>query len=292
MSPILFLIFNRPKQTKLVFEQIRKAKPRKLFIAADGPRSKIKGEIELCNEARSITNLIDWDCEVNTLFRPTNLGCGKAVSEAIDWFFENVKEGIILEDDCLPDQTFFSFCTELLDYYRDDERVAHIAGSNHQLGNWRGEGSYYFSNFVHIWGWATWKRAWNYYDFTCKNFQSKGLQKMEPMMQIALKKTLSGELDTWDLQWNYAVVNNNKLSIIPNISLIKNIGYDSLYSTHTKKEPKWIKKMKYGKIETIIHPNEVSINVEADIYSRKIFGWNKFKAILLSLYFFYKKIFK
>lgn len=289
-TPVLFIVFNRPQQTKLVFDQIRAAKPKRLFIAADGPRTDKNGEQEICDEVRQITKYVDWDCELLTLFRTENLGCGHAVSSAIDWFFTQVEEGIILEDDCLPNPTFFSFCSELLHYYRFDDRIAHISGSNHQLGHWRGDGSYYFSNFVHIWGWATWKRAWVLYDFNCKNLNMTALKKMEPMMRIALKKTLAGEIDTWDLQWNYAVKENNKLAIIPNISLIKNIGYDSANSTHTKRVPSWMKKMKYGDIPSVTHPTYLSINEEADNFSRKVFGWNHFRALLLSSRYWLKKI--
>jgi len=162
--PILFLLFNRPYLTQRVFACIREARPARLFVAADGPRPDRVGERQLCAEARKVVDQVDWPCELLTLFRDENLGCGKAVSSAIDWFFEHVEEGIILEDDCLPHPSFFRFCEKLLEKYRDDERVMQIGGCNFQDGIKRGPASYYFSIYNHIWGWASWSRAWKYYD--------------------------------------------------------------------------------------------------------------------------------
>ncbi len=290
-TPVLFLVFNRPNETFKVFEQIRLAKPKQLFIAADGPRSNKKDERTLCEQTRSVVELIDWDCDVRTLFRDENLGCGRAVSSAIDWFFETVEEGIILEDDCLPDPTFFSFCSELLDYYRDNDEIMHISGSNHQLGHWRGDGSYYFSNFVHIWGWATWRRAWTCYDFECKALDGDITQKLPLIPRVMLKQTIAGKIDTWDFQWYYAVKKQNGIGIIPNMSLVKNIGYD-INSTHTNKIPSWFLKMKYGKIAKIIHPENSSIDVIADKFSEKTLSWDSFKAYILPTYLTIKKYFK
>ena len=164
ISPILFLIFNRPETTKKVFSAIKEVQPPRLYIAADGPRSEQPDEADHCELARTIATKVDWDCEVKTLFRDQNLGIRIAVSQAIDWFFEQEPEGIILEDDCLPDQSFFWFCKELLEKYRNDTRIMHIGGTNFQFGKNRTNYSYYFSRYAHIWGWASWRRAWEYYD--------------------------------------------------------------------------------------------------------------------------------
>lgn len=166
--PVLLLIFNRPDTTQRVFHEIRGASPLQLFISADGPRENKPGEFEKCQITRDIVRQVDWDCEVYTNFRDKNLGCKIAVSSAIDWFFENVEEGIILEDDCLPSFSFFRFCEELLEKYRDDERIMQIGGTN-LLSEWqRSDDSYYFSKYGAIWGWATWRRAWQYYDVNMK----------------------------------------------------------------------------------------------------------------------------
>ncbi len=170
-TPVLLVIFNRPKTTQLVFEAIRRAKPARLYIAADGPRKNVESDIKNCAEARKIVEQIDWDCAVQTLFRNGNVNCGRGPSSAFTWFFEHEEEGIILEDDCLPSQSFFWFCQELLEYYRDDTRVMHIGGNNF-LNGWKKDNdySYYFSRSGHIWGWATWRRAWKMFDFNIKNY--------------------------------------------------------------------------------------------------------------------------
>ncbi len=241
-TPILFLIFNRPDTTKQVFETIRKYQPKQLFIAADGPREEKKGEKELCEQVRKITSDIDWDCEVKTLFRNKNLGCGKAVSEAITWFFENVEEGIILEDDCLPNQSFFSFCEKMLENYRNDYRIMMISGTN-RLDKKEIENDYFFSQHFQIWGWATWKRAWILYDNKMENWFSYKEKKVlnyvfgnKEISSYYSKMFDAGFLkivDTWDIQWNYSCIFNHGLSISPKYNFIKNIGKAG---THTKKE--------------------------------------------------------
>lgn len=163
-TPILFLIFNRPDTTRIVFKRIREIRPSKLYVAADAPRANKLGEAELCMETRAIIKDIDWPCELKTLFRDENLGCKLSVSGALDWFFENEECGIILEDDCLPDLTFFSFCKELLERYKDDDRIGHIGGNCFLPGQIAKELSYDFCSITHIWGWATWRRVWKNMD--------------------------------------------------------------------------------------------------------------------------------
>lgn len=249
-TPVLFMIFNRPDTTQKVFYAIRQAKPRQLFVAADGPRPDKKGEMEKCQKARQIATSVDWDCKVKTLFRDKNLGCKIAVSSAIDWFFENVEEGIILEDDCLPSQSFFWFCQELLEYYRDDTRIMHISGNNFQFGRKIGNASYYFSKFGLIWGWATWKRAWRYYDVKMKTFsqfkdedQIRNIfydKKMQNYYMKIFDKAYKGEIDTWDYQWLYSRLINRGISIHPNINLVQNIGF-GIDASHTKNVDKKIR---------------------------------------------------
>ncbi|MBA4056200.1 MAG: nucleotide-diphospho-sugar transferase, partial [Marivirga sp.] len=160
-TPVLLLIFNRPDTTRRVFEAIRKARPKRLFVAADGPRQHKPEDADRCAKARKIATDVDWECEVKTFFRDTNVGCGRGPSGGISWFFEHVDEGIILEDDCLPSPLFFRFCAELLERYRDDKRVMEIGGNTFMdEANRDKEYSYYFSSHNNIWGWATWKRAW------------------------------------------------------------------------------------------------------------------------------------
>ena len=241
-TPVLFLIYNRPNVTKKVFSEIQKAKPKRLYVAADGPRFDNIEEKKLCKDARSIINDIDWECETKTLIRDENLGCRKAVYEAISWFFDNEEEGIVLEDDCLPSQSFFWYCQELLDYYRNDNRIMHIGGSNFQFGKNRSPYDYYFSRYPHVWGWATWKRSWKYY----KDIDYWNSEKLKELLSTlesnpnfvkywskVHNKVKSGEIDTWDDQWTFSCWNQNGLSVVPDINLISNIGFGK-DATHTK----------------------------------------------------------
>lgn len=163
---VLFLIFNRLDTASRVFEAIREARPFRLYIAADGPRLHKLGELEACISVRRLVTQIDWPCEIHTLFREQNLGCARAVKEAIDWFFEHEEEGIILEDDCLPRPEFFSFCSEMLDRWRNNKEIMMISGTNYLFGKISSSYDYYFSHFAAIWGWATWKRAWTQLDLS------------------------------------------------------------------------------------------------------------------------------
>jgi hypothetical protein len=272
-TPILFLIFNRPDTTQQVFDEIRKAKPKQLFVAADGARPH-KNEQDLCERTRQIVSQIDWDCEVKTLFREQNLGCKMAVSSALDWFFSQVEEGIILEDDILPQPYFFDFCTELLEKYRSNPNVMHISGVNLQLGIERGNQQYYFSEYPLIWGWASWKRAWVSYDrdlqdteqkineTLSKSFVRKGDLKF---FQTIMTKVKANLINTWDYQWLYANIRKEGVTIVPQYSLIKNIGFDER-ATHTLKTPSWIKYIVYRPIKELPIPNEIKIDAEADFF--------------------------
>jgi hypothetical protein len=279
-TPILFLVFNRPDVTQKVFNRIREVKPKYLFIAADGARIDKEGEVEKCLKVRKIIDQIDWECEVKTLFREKNLGCKIAVSSAISWFFEHVEDGIILEDDCLPHYSFFNFCENLLEKYRDDKRVMMISGSNFQCGNSYGDGSYYFSRFAHIWGWATWKRAWKLYDVETKNF-SKFIEqnKFDEVIfdHEELKRKWIGDMNrvanniinTWDYQWSYAVFSNFALSATPNVNLISNIGFAHQDATFTQGFDPMVANLPASEIAEIIHPTFVMPSRKADDYIAK-----------------------
>jgi len=243
-TPVLFLIFNRLDTTKQVFEAIRKAEPPRLYIASDGPRENKEGEKEKVETIRKyVLEHIDWDCEVKTLFRDKNLGCGKAVSQAITWFFENEEMGIILEDDCLPSQSFFWFCEELLERYKDDERIGMISGFNYGYTNRLIKYSYYFSKYPMIWGWASWRNRWLNCDFNMNNLYEVELtkqlllifdnKKYKEKMNI-LKAVKENKIDTWDYQWSFNLYLNNQLTIIPKNNYIINIGF-GYDATHTKR---------------------------------------------------------
>jgi len=241
-SPVLFLLFNRPDTTLRVFNEIKAAKPSRLYIAADGPRMDRPGEALLCKEAVAIVSQIDWECKVERLIRTDNLGCKQAVSSAIDWFFENEEEGIILEDDCLPAKSFFYYCDILLEKYRYDTRIRHIAGCNLQRGKTWGDASTYFANQTHVWGWATWRRVWAEYDKDLKKYDEHEVAEklgniftdpflVEEWTRI-FREVKSGKIDTWDYQLAFINYFNNSLSVNPNVNLISNIGFGD-DATHT-----------------------------------------------------------
>ena len=241
-TPVLLLIFNRPNFTKLVLEAIQNSKPSRLYVAADGPRMENQQDISLCAETRALISNYYFEFPVITLFHEENLGCKKAVSSAIDWFFAQESEGIILEDDCLPHLDFFRFCEELLRKYREDTRIMMVSGDNFFTG-FQLDNSYYFSRMTHIWGWATWKRAWKHYnvnmelwpDFKAKNY----LYHMFPKRKYwrgwekLMDDTNSGIINTWDYQWQFTCWIQGGLSIMPKVNLVTNIGTLDPTGTHT-----------------------------------------------------------
>jgi hypothetical protein len=275
-TPILFLIFNRPHNTGRVFKLLKKIKPLRLYLAADGPRLEKKGEIELVNKVTKIVSVVEWPCEVKTLFRKKNLGCKIAVSSAINWFFKHEEEGIIIEDDCLPNEDFFRFCQNLLDYHRNNNQVFMISGNNFQDGVKRGDASYFFSQYTHIWGWATWKRAWKYYDRDIKfwpnwknsvNWKNKFTENIEQKYWARiLDKVYLKQLDTWDYSWQASMWKNNGLAINPNVNLVRNIGFGK-DATHTTNRNFIYSNKSSKKINKIIHLNIIKKNQEADKYS-------------------------
>ena len=285
-SPILFILFNRPDVTERVFEQIKAVRPTRLYIAADGPRADRAEDIDLCNKTREVVAHIDWECEVKNLFRDENLGCKKAVSSAISWFFDNEEEGIILEDDCLPSISFFRFCDVLLEKYRFDTRIRHITGANFQHGKKWGDASYYFSSITHVWGWAGWRRVWNDYDTELSNYNVEEVKdKLElifsgPLIaetwQHIFNELKAGKIDTWDYQLGFTNCFNNGLCIIPNYNLVSNIGFGD-NATHTVRKDHLSANIPLTEIDEITHPlyflpekkaDEISLTYEFDVVER------------------------
>ncbi|TRX13390.1 nucleotide-diphospho-sugar transferase [Flavobacterium gawalongense] len=275
-SPILFLIFNRPKETQFLFNAIKLAKPKKLYVAADGPRNNGKDEL-VCKETKSILDQVDWECELITLFRKENLGCKKAVSEAVTWFFENEEEGIILEDDCLPSPDFFRFCDIQLERYRDDERVGHLCGCNFQDGIKRGEGDYYYSKLTHVWGWASWRRVWGKYDLNMNGLEKAKENDIlssltdnefnKKSIYEAFLRTKRGEINTWDYQYFFSNMVNGRLSIIPNYNLISNIGFNE-DGTHTFDSNSPMSNVAFSELPIeLVHPKFTYQNRIADKYT-------------------------
>ena len=258
--PILFMVFNRPEITERTFNQIRQQRPLYLYIEADGYRMEKEGEREKCEQVRAIVKNIDWPCTPKYLFRDMNLGCDKACKSAIDWFFNEIECGIIIEDDCLPDPSFFPYCEELLDRYKKEEKIMMISGTNLKIES--GTSSYYFSKYGQIWGWATWKRAWI---------------KYEPEMDINNKKIQFNTKDEdkywrnnfatryWDPQWAvYTMWLNKSFAILPNRNLVTNIGFGK-EATHYDDENSITAGIATKSMEfPMKHPREIVVDNKVD----------------------------
>jgi hypothetical protein len=244
-SPVLIIAFNRPETTRRVFAAVREAKPPRLYVAVDGPRPGRSGEAERCEEVKRIATSVDWPCEVMTLVRRENLGCRFGPSTAITWFFEHELEGIILEDDCLPSPSFFRYCDQLLESYREDQRVFLISGHNRR-DTWKPERhDYFFSNYGGIWGWASWRRAWSHFDGDMADLDAcaeSGLfenllgRRGGRARLAAFRRVRARSQDAWDYQWGFARHKNSGLACVPSRNLIQNIGYGP-DATHTLESP-------------------------------------------------------
>ena len=287
--PVLYLAFNRLESVKKTFLEIQKIRPQELFISCDGPRTKEeKNKTDAVREY--ILNNINWKCKIKTLFRNKNLGCKLAVSGAIDWFFGNVEEGIILEDDCLPNQSFFRFCQEMLEKYRDEDKIMSVSGYNYLDGLDINE-SYYFSRYFECWGWATWKKAWKKCDIEMKDYKSDkksgNLSRIMPWIaeRIIYKKrfedNLSGKLDSWAYCFLYSHLREDRLSIVPKYSLVKNMGIcgDSTHTSESAVDKKYFNTKVVTARFPLWHPTVISSNRNFDKkYIRK-----EIKRILLKL---------
>ena len=255
-SPVLLIFFNRPETLKITFEKIRKARPRKLYLAQDGPRDNCESDPENIKLCREIVDNIDWECQVFRNYSEENMGCGRGPYSAISWFFSNEECGIVLEDDCVASDSFFTFCDEMLEKYRCDERVFLITGCNLELKTKDVDSSYFFGYSGTNWGWASWKRCWSEMDYCCSFTKDKyvinNLRTMLIRMQHdkgrkeiklfldTFKRLEKGEnISYWDVQWQAIRYLNHQLSIIPSCNLITNIGIGNT-STHAKnfKTPK------------------------------------------------------
>jgi len=302
-TPILFLAFNRPEVTQQVFDEIKKIKPSKLYISLDGPREGVSDDIPKIQKVRNIISNIDWDCSVYRLIQDKNLGCKNAVSSAISWFFEHEEQGIILEDDCLPHPDFFRYCETMLDYYKTDKSVMAITGDNFQDGKIRGSGSYYFSKYNHVWGWATWRSAWNHYDkeikFWPKWKKSQHLNQLfstkieKKYWSIIFDKVFANGIDTWDYQWTACIWFNNGITVTPNVNLVSNIGFGA-DATHTTNAADLGSGKKTLPMTRIVHPESIKVDMAADdhVFMNVLGGKNLFlKAKLISkIKFYYRKL--
>lgn len=269
-TPVVFCVFNRLDTTKKVFERIREAKPPRLYIISDCARPTADGESSKVEAVHAyIEEHIDWPCEVKKNYAKQNMGCGRRISSGISWVFEQEEQAIILEDDCVPDLSFFQYCQEMLEKYKHDDRITMISGNNPMSSCYHMNTEYSFSKIPFIWGWATWKRAWNLYDYDLSTYPTQkknGIwHKTFPLFaywvyMAEFDALFHHKFDTWDYQWMYATILYNKLTIVPSQSHVFNIGFQE-ESTHTKSIPKWMKQN--------VVPVKFPINHEVSV------EWNK-----------------
>ena len=279
-TPVVLIIFNRPDTTAKVFAAIRQARPPKLLVIADAARSDRPGEAEQCAAAKAIIDRVDWECEVLTNYSDVNLRGMLRISTGLDWAFTHVERAIILEDDCLPDPSFFPFCEELLDRYQDDERIMAISGDNFQFGRNPTGYSYYFSRYPHCWGWATWRRAWQHYDIDLKLWpkirDGNWLQAIfkEPTTVKYWQKIFQAIYDKkithgWDYRWTFACWIQNGLIILPHVNLVTNIGFGAGASNTTDSTSKNANLPIQAMSFPLEHPPFVLCHFRADDFTQK-----------------------
>jgi hypothetical protein len=284
-ASVTFIIFNRPDKAQAVFEQIRRARPGRLFIVGDGPRPGKTGEAELVSRGRQVVNTVDWPCDVKVNFADHNMGARRRVASGLDWVFSHVEDTIIVEDDCLPEPTFFRFCSELLEKYRDDERIALISGNNHLKGKRVSPESYTFSGTGHTWGWATWKRVWEGFggehglkDTWTKHEQKEILRQIPSLawrMSFGRMLKNAAQLDAWDIPFSVHCQEKDYVSVVPEVNLVTNIGF-GVGSTHTKFESLTLQSPSEPIDFPLRHPAVVEASLYRDRVETRLFFWLRF----------------
>ncbi len=282
-TPVAMIIFNRPETTQKVFEAVRQARPSKLFLIADAPRPNRLDDQEKCAATRAIVEQVDWPCEVYKNYAESNLGCGLRPATGIDWVFQNTEEAIILEDDCLPDPTFFQYCDELLAYYRHEPRIMTVCGLNVQFGRRRTQDSYYFSHFNHCWGWASWRRAWQKFDYKMHLWPEVrdggwlmdllGDEYAVKVWTDAFDVTYADKLNgCWDFQWIFAMWMHGGLATLPNVNLIANIGIGkNAGGTHTIEDSEYSSMTTEAMDFPLKHPRFVIRDRRADDFTQNTY---------------------
>jgi len=272
--PIVYIVFNRPRLTRETFASIREQRPTKLFIIADGPRPGHPTDEERCQEVRDIVELIDWPCEVQRNYADKNLGCKHRVVTGLDWVFLYVESAIIIEDDVLPHSDFYGYCETLLERYQNNDRVMAITGDNFQDGHRRGSSAYYFSKYNHVWGWATWRRAWLKNDPSLSFWpswkNSNAWRRQTPIRterrywSDIFDRMYRNEIDTWDYSWTGSIWFHGGLTATPNVNLVTNIGFGP-DGTHTVASEDQDGHPSYP-LGPLIHPEKIEQNCKADRY--------------------------
>ncbi|MFG6100448.1 glycosyltransferase family 2 protein [Leptothoe sp. ISB3NOV94-8A] len=277
--PVAIVVFNRPDLTIRVLERLALVKPKQLYIIADGPRVDVANEVQKCQQVRDLFLELEWDCQVYKNFSEGNLGCRRRVASGLNWVFSQVEAAIILEDDCLPEISFFCFCTELLNRYKADKRIMAISGNNFQFGKQRTSDSYYFSRYPHCWGWATWKRAWQNYDADMTYWPSinssgwlsdiLGDRFAKQYWQHKFQQTYEGKINSWAFVWTFSCWLQSGLCILPNVNLVSNIGFGELGTNHTYWSSPFARMATSPMEFPLKHPSMVVRDAQADAFTQR-----------------------
>lgn len=284
-TPVALIVFNRPELTQRSFERVRRAQPERLYLIADGPRSHVPEDQDRCGEVREGVANVDWPCEVHRIYAESNLGLKRRVVSGLDEVFAREERAIVLEDDCLPHPDFFTFCEALLERYADDERVGMITGNNFQAGQQRGDASYYFSRYPHVWGWATWRRSWQEYDpeigFWGRWCQSDAWEQAIPdkverrYWEAIFDRVAAGKVDSWAYPWTANMWFHGRLTATPNANLVENVGF-GMEATHTYQPPESARQAAEG-LGQVTHPAGVTGDPAADAFAfeHHFEGWRR-----------------
>lgn len=296
-TPVIFIFFNRPDTMKSVLEKISYVKPSKIYFVSDGPRNE--QEMVVVEQCRKVAeNAIDWECKIEKIYSPNNMGCKKRVYSGITEVFEHEDKAIILEDDIVPNISFFRFMDVMLEKYQTEEKVMMVSGYN-ALYNPRkiNKDSYFFSAYPSIWGWGTWKRAWDLIDIEMDGWRLSGSNSIKnnlprEVLEICAKEydiVTYGAFDTWDFQWRYARQINDGIGIVPEKNLVRNIGFDQR-ATHTKKQSNQVKLQVDEMTFPIVYNDSLLINKAYDNkYVKRTYKKAYYRNIIKSIL---KKIFR
>lgn len=272
--PVLLLGFNRPEECRQVILSLREVGAKKVYFNVDGPRTNSHSDIQKVEKVRQLSNLFDWDCELHIRFLNENLGCKLAISSGISWFFENVDEGIILEDDCLPNRDFYYFCERMLEKYRSSYNVMHISGTSYLPSNIEYRTNHYFSAIHDVWGWATWKRAWDHFSINIEYLDKKseeellnnyfGSKKVANWFHGYLENSKSTTCTLWSTYWSFALITRNALSVAPIVNLVRNIGFQSEATHGTDKSFQLYNVFPLKSLSNLPDPLDISVSRDLD----------------------------
>lgn len=294
-APLVFLTFNRPEATERGLHVIRQYRPNELYLVSDGPREGNACDQELVQRTRDVLDSVDWPCTVVRDYSAVNLGAGRRVASGLDNAFAAYEHAIVLEDDLVADDSFFSFCESMLERYADDERVMHVNGSGYPLAKTPGGASYRFSKLNLCWGWASWRRAWQRFQFDLgaldRDLVMRRIDQAFPNNKQAnywkniFQYTHEHSHDIWDFQWVFAMTLHRGLAVTPTSNLVLNTGFTP-EATNTPTMPHWYADMTLQSLShagALVHPRKVDVDWDYDTYVMNRVFLNRRSGIFFAL---------